>query len=613
MLPLTDTETIDTSNTQFRQAVAFVTNTREHLFLTGRAGTGKTTFLKYIKEHCGKQCAVIAPTGVAAMNAGGETIHSFLQLPFGPFAPGRASGFGTGMAEAQDAHSLLANLRMNEMKKKLIRRLDLLIIDEVSMVRADVLDAIDLVLRHVRRDHTQPFGGVQMVLIGDPYQLPPVVTDEDHAILGHFYNGPYFFDSWVIRQYPPVYIELKKIYRQKEQTFIDLLNRVRNGNALQSDVDLLNERYRPGTQQEEGYIVLCTHNHIADDINKRALDGIDAPLHTFEATINGEVNERSIPGERLLQLKKGAQVMFIKNDLQTPRRYYNGKIGKVAGIGTGGIKVSFTDSSETVEVPLDTWRSVRYTLNKQTGNVEEEELGSFTQFPLRLAWAVTVHKSQGLTLEKAIVDLNRAFAPGQVYVALSRCTSLDGLVLRSPLELHNILVDERVMEFSQYENEEDELDAVLAESELKAKALALQQRFMFGALLELMAQHLPDLQKVRSGPKEQNLALHEKITQRLTGAEAHAALFGKQLQTLLAEANEEKLAARLAAAAAYFDKEVLTACLQWVDEHLALLREYQKVLRQTRIWMEVKEMLVVRQKEMRSLSPALSLGEGGGL
>lgn len=598
MLPITDIPDIDTSNTQFRQAAAFVTNTNENLFLTGRAGTGKTTFLKYIREHAHKQCAVIAPTGVAAMNAGGETIHSFLQLPFGPFVPGRVSGFDPASVAAQDSHSLLAGMRMNDMKKKLIRRLELLIIDEVSMVRADVLDAIDLVLRHVRRDHTQPFGGLQVVLIGDPYQLPPVVTEEDHTILRNFYAGPYFFDSWVIRQSPPVYIELKKIYRQKEQLFIDLLNRVRNGNATQDDIEVLNERHDPRPTADEGYIMLCTHNHIADEVNKRELESIDAMQHTFEATINGEVNERSIPGEKLLQLKRGAQVMFIKNDLQTPRRYYNGKIGKVASIGADGIKVSFPQSDETIEVPLEVWRSIRYTLNATTNNVDEQETGSFTQYPLRLAWAVTVHKSQGLTLEKAIVDLNRAFAPGQVYVALSRCTSLDGLVLRSPLQLNNILVDERVVEFSQYENDEEELDEVLAESELKARSLALRQRFMFNSLIEHMEQQLPELQKVRSGPKEQNFALHEKITQSLTAAQATATKFGQQLQTLLLEGNEEKLNERLSAASTYFDTNVLSPSIQWVDEHLAVLREYQKVLRQTRIWMEVKEKLAAKKKEV---------------
>jgi hypothetical protein len=603
MPPITNDTPIDTSNTQFRQAVAFVTNTNEHLFLTGKAGTGKTTFLRYIREHCMKQCAVVAPTGVAAMNAGGETIHSFLQLPFGPFVPGNAGGFGRSAGETQDKHSLLANLRMNELKKKLIRRLQLLIIDEVSMVRADVMDAIDLVLRHVRRNYHQPFGGVQMVFIGDPFQLPPVVRDEDHEILRHFYPGPYFFDSVAIRQQPPVYIELKKIYRQKEQSFIDLLNRVRNGNALQEDINTLNERYTANPVQEDGYIMLCTHNHIADDINKQALAAIDAMTHNFDATITGQISDKSVPGERVLTLKKGAQVMFIKNDLQTPRRYYNGKIGKVDRIDAAGIQVVFPESNDTVIVPLETWKSVRYSLNSK-GNVEEEETGSFTQFPLRLAWAVTVHKSQGLTLDKAVVDLNRAFAPGQVYVALSRCTSLGGIVLRSPLQLSNILVDERVVAFSEYEDDEEELEVALEEGELRAKSARLQQQFSFAGLVTLLQQQLPVLQKTKTGPREENIALQDKLFSNMSAAHVNAEKFCKLLHALVMNKEASRMHERMAAAVGYFDKQVLEPAILQVTAHLALLETHTKVVKQVRLWKDVKTELEAKLKEIRSVMPA---------
>jgi hypothetical protein len=609
----TNTFVVDTDNVFFQKAVAFVTETDENLFLTGRAGTGKTTFLKYIREHCGKQIAVVAPTGVAAMNAGGETIHSFLQLPLGPFVPGNAGGFGKKADGTQDKHSLIANLRLKEPKINLIRRLELLIIDEVSMVRADVLDAIDLVLRHVRRNHYQPFGGVQVVLIGDPFQLPPVVREEEWEILGSFYKGPYFFHSQVLVHHPPVYIELKKIYRQKDQAFIDILNRVRNGDVTTADISLLNDRYNPEPPQEPGYIILCTHNHIADEINQRELAQIEGVLHKFEATITGEVNEKSIPGERVLQLKKGAQVMFIKNDLQTPRRFYNGKIGTVADINAGGIWVSFAGREDKVEVPMDAWRNVKYTLNKHTNNVEEEETGSFSQFPLRLAWAVTVHKSQGLTLEKAVVDLNRSFAPGQVYVALSRCTSLEGIVLRSKLMQSNVMVDRRVTEFSEYESDEDELEAVLEEGALKAKAVRMQKTFALDELVAQTKQMLPELLKRKTGPKTENLELQDKLLRTLEQANAHAETFGAQMRDLILSSSTTLLHERQRAAVKYFTTQVISPCVQWIDAHFIVLDKHPKVAKQTKLWTEMKTTLVVKRRQLQDvvLVAATSVEEKG--
>jgi len=606
----TNTFVVDTDNVFFQKAVAFVTETDENLFLTGRAGTGKTTFLKYIREHCGKQIAVVAPTGVAAMNAGGETIHSFLQLPLGPFVPGNAGGFGKKADGTQDKHSLIANLRLKEPKINLLRRLELLIIDEVSMVRADVLDAIDLVLRHVRRNMYRPFGGVQVVLIGDPFQLPPVVREEDWEILGGFYKGPYFFHSQVLQQCPPVYIELKKIYRQKDQVFIDILNRVRNGDVTNADIALLNDKYNPEPPKEPGYIILCTHNQIADEINQRELAKIEAVLHKFEATITGEVNEKSIPGERVLQLKKGAQVMFIKNDMQTPRRYYNGKIGVVADINAGGIWVSFAGSEDMVEVPQDTWKNVKYRLNTQTNNVDEEETGSFSQFPLRLAWAVTVHKSQGLTLEKAVVDLNRSFAPGQVYVALSRCTSLEGLVLRSKLLHSNVMVDRRVTEFSEYESDEEELEAVLEEGALKAKAARMQKIFALDGLVAQTKQMLPELLKRKTGPKTENLELQDKLLRTLEQANGHAETFGAQMRDLILSSNTTVLQERQRAAVKYFTTQVISPCVQWIDAHFAALEKHPKVTKQTKMWTDMKTALVVKRRQLQDVVLVTATAEG---
>lgn len=596
-----DTVHIDTSNSVFQKAVAFVTHTDENLFLTGRAGTGKTTFLKYIRTHCGKECAVIAPTGVAAINAGGETIHSFLQLPLGPFVPGNAGGFGKKADGTQDKHSLLANLRLRETKINLLRRLELLIIDEVSMVRADVMDAIDLVLRHVRSNHYVPFGGVQMVFIGDAFQLPPVVREEEWSILGLYYPGAYFFDSQVLMLNPPVYIELKKIYRQKDQSFIDILNRVRSGEVTQTDIAVLNERYIQLPPKEEGYIMLCTHNYIADDVNKRELDAIDATLHSFEGTTTGEINLKNLPAEQVLHLKKGAQVMFIKNDMQTPRRFYNGKIGTVHEINANGIQVTFADSKDKVQVPQEVWKNMRYTLDKQAGKIMEEETGSFSQFPLRLAWAVTIHKSQGLTLQKAVLDINRSFAPGQVYVALSRCTTIEGIVLRGPLYAESVKVDSRVIAFSENENEEDELEAVLEAGERKAMAAKLQRVFSFGALLLYCRQQQPDLMKRKTGPKEEGLALLEKIIKSLEQADVHAKNFGKEVQNLVAASDKEQLEVRKKAAVNYFSQQVLAPCIQGVDAHFLLLDKFPKIAKQTKTWNGLKEQLQAKDKELQGV------------
>ncbi len=594
-------EVIDTSNSIFQKAVSFVKDTNENLFLTGRAGTGKTTFLKYIREHCGKQCAVVAPTGVAAINAGGETIHSFLQLPFGPFVPGSAGGFGRQSEGSNDKHSLLANLRLRETKLKLLRKLELLIIDEVSMVRCDLLDSMDLVLRHVRKNWAQPFGGVQVLFIGDLFQLPPVAPEQDWDILRHYYQSPYFFDSVVLRDNPPIYIELKKIYRQKEQTFIDILNRIRNGKVLQQDVDTLNLQYDPLPQKEKGYIILSTHNHIADKINLQSLEELPGKLHSFTGTITNEFNPKNLPTEEVLHLKEGAQIMFVKNDLQTPRRYYNGKIALVSKIDSDGIWAAFPGEEEnTLLLEKETWKNMRYTLNTQKGEIEEEESGSFTQYPIRLAWAVTVHKSQGLTLQKAVVDLNQSFAPGQVYVALSRCTTMEGLVLRSKLQTSNIIVDDRVVDFARSENEEDELEELLLHSRRKAHEAQLCKIFSFTELITYLEQMLPDIMKRKTGPREKNMHLIEEIIHTLDKAQKHAGGFHKQIRILINDNEDSLLAARKRAGITYFTEQVLEPMIAKVDEHIGTLGTLTKVAKQVKQWKELNNELKLKVAELRS-------------
>lgn len=443
-----DMQKIDASNTLFSLASDLVNRTSRHIFLTGKAGTGKTTFLKYIRENCPKQMAVVAPTGVAAINAGGVTLHSFFQLPLSPFIP-EARGFRQN-DEATNKHTLLGRLRLNGERRRIIQELELLIIDEISMVRCDVLDAIDLVLRHVRLRHSEKFGGVQVLFIGDLFQLPPVVKEQEWDLLKDYYRSPFFFDSHVMKDDPPIYIEFTKIYRQTEEKFIDLLNKVRNNEMDEDHLCALHDRYQPGFFGEgsEGYILLTTHNEKARDINTGELAKLSGKLFTYRAEVNGDFPASAFPADEALQLKVGAQVMFIKNDASPAKRYFNGKIGIVTKLEDEKIWIQCKDESEAIEVSKEKWDNIRYTLDKTTRQLSEDVLGSFGQYPLRLAWAITIHKSQGLTFEKAVIDAGKAFAPGQVYVALSRCTNLEGMVLHSRIRSNTLYADDRIVQFT---------------------------------------------------------------------------------------------------------------------------------------------------------------------
>lgn len=433
----------DDRNPIFELATDFVNRTSRSIFLTGKAGSGKTTFLKHIVSTTSKKCVVVAPTGVAAINAGGVTMHSFFQLPFGPFLPGSQSKFNG--VEVSDKHSLFKNIRFSRDKRELLRELELLIIDEVSMVRCDMLDAMDVILRQFRKRFNEPFGGVQVLYIGDLYQLPPVARTEEWEILKEHYQSPFFFHAHAALEVPPLYIELKKIYRQSDAQFIELLNRVRNNTIGQDDLQRLNSRYegRFTPPASENYITLCTHNYKADAVNASELDKLPGKLHRFRGIIENEFSEKALPTEMELRIKEGAQVIFIKNDTEVERRYYNGKLAVVSNIDDDEIEVTFPDTQATLVISQETWRNIRYTLNRETGKVDEEEIGSFTQYPIRLAWAITIHKSQGMSLDAAEIDLSRSFAPGMGYVALSRVRSMDGIYLvgvnRMALAMHPVV------------------------------------------------------------------------------------------------------------------------------------------------------------------------------
>lgn len=418
-------------NLELRQAWEFVEHTGMSIFLTGKAGTGKTTFLKTLKSHSHKRMVVVAPTGVAAINAGGVTIHSFFQLPLSPYVP-------NAKMEQRFAYS--------KEKRKIMRTIDMLVIDEISMVRSDVLDAVDNVMRRFR-EHDKPFGGVQLVMIGDLHQLTPVVSDKEEKILSEYYNTTYFFGSKALQSIDYVTIELHHVYRQQDESFLKILNDIRDGHPTADDLKTLNSRYNPSFRPNanDDYIRLTTHNSKADDYNNYELLALKTPSYTFEAEIEKEFPPSDYPTDMCLTLKTGAQVMFLKNDPKG--RYYNGRIGHVTYVDERQILVLCPGDEKAIEVEKEVWENTKYKLNDSTNQIESEVVGTFTQYPLRLAWAITIHKSQGLTFDHAIIDAQLSFASGQVYVALSRCKTLEGIVLASPIEPSAIINDSRVSDY----------------------------------------------------------------------------------------------------------------------------------------------------------------------
>ena len=418
-----------------------IEKTSANLFLTGKAGTGKTTFLKRLKELSPKRMIVLAPTGIAAINAGGMTIHSFFQLPFSPYVPGTT--FGSGEQK---------RYQFSKLKRNIIRSIDLLVIDEISMVRSDLLDAVDSVLRQYRKRHDLPFGGVQLLMIGDLQQLAPVVTPQEEHLLGQHYDTPFFFSSNALKKVGYLTVELKKVYRQQDEQFISLLNQIRENKASEATLQALNQRYIPNfvPPKEGNYIRLTTHNTPAQYINEQQLAALPAQSFSFTADIEGDFPETSYPADFKLTLKPGAQVMFIKNDPQ--HRFYNGMIGEVIGVRTdedgSKITVRSKDSGEEFDLEKMEWTNAKYTLNEKTKEIEETVEGKFMQYPLRLAWAITIHKSQGLTFEHAIIDASHSFTHGQTYVALSRCKTLEGMVLSEPLSRGAIICSQTVDAFT---------------------------------------------------------------------------------------------------------------------------------------------------------------------
>ncbi len=551
-------DAIEKENNPTEIASKLINQTNRNIFLTGKAGTGKTTFLKNIVSTTHKKCIIAAPTGIAAINAGGITLHSLFQLPFGCYVPENISHLHLNAGtKVNDPNNLKKELQINTSKRNLLREMELLIIDEVSMLRADLLDAIDVVLKTVRRNHQRPFGGIQVLFIGDLLQLPPVVRDDEWRILSKYYNSVYFFDARVLREQKPVYVELEKIYRQDDATFIALLNNLRTNKTTKTDIDLLNSYYKPGFKPlpDENYITLTTHNAKADKINKVYLEELKTQSYFYKARIDGEFNENTYPVEYNLELKVGAQIMFVKNDISGAQRFFNGKIGIIKSLSEKEVLIEFSDSTKPISVELYAWNNIRYVLNEGTNQIEEKIIGTFSQFPIKLAWAITVHKSQGLTFDKAIVDIGEVFAPGQAYVALSRLRSLNGLVLNAPVNYKGIDLDSHVAAFSGNKSSAEQLSTEVNKGQAAYIGDLLYAAFNFASVLQKLEDHeLSYNHEKKKSVKAPHKVWAKEQRVKMDEAKVHSDKFTAQLHALLSAQQPDYilLSERVRAANGYF-------------------------------------------------------------
>ena len=586
-------------NLELRLAEEFVCSTNCHIFLTGKAGTGKTTFLHNVKKQTDKQLVITAPTGIAAINAGGVTLHSFFQIPFGPFVPGN---------ERQH----LQRHRLNREKRNLIKSLDLLVIDEISMVRADLLDAVDSILRRYRRND-RPFGGVQLLMIGDLLQLSPVIKEEQWRILQPFYASPYFFNSTALCHTELIPIELKHIYRQSDKQFIRLLNRVRDNHLDSITLQQLNKRcirnFMP--HENEGYITLCTHNKSADAINALRLQSLPGKSYLFKAELEGDFPRHVYPTAAALELKVGAQVMFIRNDASSEKRYFNGKIGKITKITNDSVKVRCPEDFESIEVEKVAWENIEYAVNPETAEISEKTIGTFKQYPLKLAWAITIHKSQGLTFDKVIIDAKAAFAYGQVYVALSRCRTLEGMVLSSPLSMQTVKTDTTVHRFLK----ETQLNAP-SQATLEAAKIRYQQqlllecfsfeelKFIMGRLTILITKNNGRVQVVGQG----HIAnVHQKVLAEICTV---GEKFKRQLQRLFKEnwkpATDPVVLERLAKASTYFQEKINAALIPFL-RNIQIHTDNQEILKKVKETLrQLKKVTFVKQAAVKSCQDGFS-------
>ena len=529
---------------QLSLAWHIISNTDTHLFLTGKAGTGKTTFLRQLKEKLPKRMVVLAPTGIAAINAHGTTIHSFFQFGFVPQLP-----------DAKRSNKY----KFRKSKIQLIRSLDLVVIDEISMVRADILDAIDATMRQYR-DRSRPFGGVQMLMIGDMQQLAPVARDDEWQLLQPYYETPYFFSSHALQSSDFVTVELQHVYRQSDSLFIDILNKVRTNSIDDASLKILNQRYNPTfvPPKKIGYIRLCTHNRQADAINRKELAALSTPSMTFEAEVEGDFPELSYPTEESLELKIGAQVMFVKNDSSAAKEYYNGMIGEVIDFDSNEqIHVRCTDNNKIIKVGKEKWENTHYTLDNDTKEIFEEIVGTFEQYPLKTAWAITVHKSQGLTFDRAIIDVQHSFAHGQTYVALSRCKSLDGMVLSNLIPRYAIINDVKVEQFTNDPRHREPDDRSLVMMEQQYLIRTLDDLFSMLPLRQGINDMVRFLREHFYSQMPKTYSKWVESGELLKPLEDVAIRFHNQYLSIILHGDDDQLQERLRKGAAYFEEQLL--------------------------------------------------------
>ena len=577
----------------------FINQTNKSIFLTGKAGTGKTTLLKEIIATTHKNTVVVAPTGIAALNANGVTIHSMFQLPFAAFIPdNKQLPHFSDTVKFENRDSLGRHFKMNNVKRSVIRNMELLIIDEVSMLRADVLDAIDFMMRKVRRNE-RPFGGTQVLFIGDLLQLPPVVKNEEWEMLKKYYRGMFFFHSHIMQQYPPLYIELDKIFRQTDSEFIAVLNNLRLNKITSDDVQLLNQFVQPkfDLKSNKGYIILTTHNAKADTINAQSLQDLEGKQFTYLPEITDDFPEKIFPLDEHLQLKVGAQVMFVKNDLNFEKQYYNGKMGVIKSLTEKEIFVHFPEENKTIEVERYEWQNIRYKVNENTKEIEEEIIGTFVHYPIKLAWAITVHKSQGLTFDKAALDVSQVFAPGQAYVALSRLRSLKGLILLSPLQMNGISSDAEVLNYAANKASEEILQHSLAKETQVFWLNTLINAFDFKELAQEWRNHLFSYNaEAPKSPKTNNNDWAKIQNDKIAEILEPSGKFMSQLHTIFSDENLDTnfVKERCDAAYQYFFKT-----LDCVAEELLLKIEEVKRIKKVKAFYD--ELLVLEELQIKSI------------
>lgn len=603
------------SSEKLEFAAKFVNNTGAPIFLTGKAGTGKTTFLRDLAKRTHKRHVILAPTGIAALHAKGVTIHSQFLLPLGSFLPVREpEGNFTDQYGFYTQHTLSRRHPLNQLRKSVLRAVDLLVIDEVSMLRADVLDAIDYRMKSVKGNFKDPFGGVQVLMIGDLYQLPPIVKDHEWNVLNRFYNSMHFFEAKALQNSGLVYLELDKIFRQQDDEFIEVLNHLRDNRVTQSDINLLNKYFKTPEEiknLKEDYITITTHNYKADQINQKEIDSLSDEAFFYKADIEDEFPESLYPLPQKLELKEGAQIMFVKNDSSGNGSYFNGKIAKVISLDKDEILVQMQDSEDEYTLKKEVWENKKYVVNPDTKELDEEVIGTFSQFPIKLAWAVTVHKSQGLTFDRAIIDVGQAFAPGQVYVALSRLRSLEGLILRSKIQSNLVYSDHQVVNFSQNAGNQMQLRELLSR----------HQNHYLGSLVDRTFDLRPILKELETFQKEQNSSFEfedsemqvtiPEVFQTISTEVGNTEKFRRQLLFLLQENEAEKLQERIQKGGQYY-RELIANALNKILSQAGLVEQFSRTKKYLEGLESVEESLLRKYLEISKLGrliQAISTGE----